>query len=152
MTVYLSLGSNRGDREAHLLSAVADLAAGGVHVISVSPMWETRPVAATGRRLYLNCAVSAETDLPPRLLLRRMRQIERRHGRHGHHRGNPPRTLDMDLIFYGRTCISTRELQVPHPRFARRRFVLAPLAGIASRLRPPRHPRTSTQLLKRLRD
>jgi 2-amino-4-hydroxy-6-hydroxymethyldihydropteridine diphosphokinase len=150
LIAYLSLGSNRGDRAAHLHAAMAELAAAGLRVLEVSPLLETRPLAAPGRRRFLNCAVAVETDLPPRLLLRRLRRIERRHGRRGRPRANLPRTLDIDLIFYGGVRILTAELQLPHPRFVQRPFVLAPLAAIAPRLRPPRRDRTVAQLARRL--
>jgi 2-amino-4-hydroxy-6-hydroxymethyldihydropteridine diphosphokinase len=150
LKVYLALGSNRGDRGRHLEAAIADLAAAGVRVARVSPFLATPPLQAPGRRCFLNCALAADTDLPPRLLLRRLRQIERRHGRHGHPRANLPRTLDVDLIFYGCVCMQTSELQLPHPRFARRPFVLTPLAAIAPHLHPPGCERTVVQLARRL--
>ncbi|HET9784876.1 MAG TPA: 2-amino-4-hydroxy-6-hydroxymethyldihydropteridine diphosphokinase [Terriglobales bacterium] len=144
------MGSNRGDRERYLQSAMVALSAAGLRVLNISPMLETQPLATPGRRRFLNCVVAAETDLSPRLLLRRLRRIEHGHGRHGQPRANLPRTLDLDLIFYGQAHIQTPELQVPHPRFAQRPFVLTPLAAIAPGLRPPGCNRTAAQLARRL--
>lgn len=133
MTIYLLLGSNRGASRQIFDAAVAMLPRFGVQIKRVSPYRLTIPVAATGRRRYLNCALEAETDLLPRVLLRRMQRLERDFGRHSHGRRNPPRTLDIDLIFYGRVRMRTRELTLPHPRFAARRFVLTALADLGVR-------------------
>lgn len=130
MTVYLLLGSNRGASSQIFDAAVAALPRFGAQVKRVSPYRLTVPMAATGRRRYLNCAVEAETSLLPRTLLRRLQRLEGDLGRHLHGRRNPPRTLDIDLIFYDRVRMRTRELTLPHPRFASRRFVLAALADL----------------------
>lgn len=138
MTVYLSLGANRGDRAAGLAAALAALPRHGIRVERVSAIRETRPEGATGRRAFLNCAVEASTDLLPRVLLGRLRAIEHSLGRRRLDRGRAtPRPVDLDLIFYGRARIATATLTVPHPRFARRRFVLDGLAELAPRGRAP---------------
>lgn len=130
MRIYLLLGSNRGSSPQIFDGAVAALAQFGVQVKRVSPYRVTVPVGATGRRRYLNCAVEAETNLLPHTLLHRLQRLERDFGRHLHGRRNPPRTLDVDLILYDRVHMRTRELTLPHPRFASRRFVLTALADL----------------------
>ncbi|MGH9413109.1 MAG: 2-amino-4-hydroxy-6-hydroxymethyldihydropteridine diphosphokinase [Terriglobales bacterium] len=150
MRVYLLLGSNRGASAQWFDAAIAALPAAGVRVCRVSPYRATRPVAASGRRDFLNCALAAETDLPPRVLLRRLRHLERSLGRHSHTRRNPPRTLDIDLIFYGSARIRTPELAVPHPRFASRGFVLQALADLDPGRRAPASYRTIEQTLRRV--
>jgi 2-amino-4-hydroxy-6-hydroxymethyldihydropteridine diphosphokinase len=135
-TVYLSLGSNIGDREGHLRSALEQLNAGGVRVLRVSPVYETEPVDVTGQGWFLNLVVEAGTDLFPLQLLARSMRIERDLGRV---RTTPqgPRTIDIDILLYGSSRVKTAELEIPHPRMAERRFVLEPLADLAPDLRHP---------------
>jgi len=130
-SAYLSLGSNIGDREANLRAAVERLAP-----VRQSPVYETEPVDYLAQRWFLNMVVEIETDLFPRQLLTRTQKIERELGRI---RGIPkgPRTIDIDILFYAAAVIDTPELQIPHPRIAARRFVLAPLADLAPELRHP---------------
>ena len=135
-TVYLSLGSNIGDREGHLRRAIEPLHAGGVRVLRVSPIYETEPMGVTGQRWFLNLVVEVETELLPRQLLARTARIERALGRV---RTVPqgPRTLDIDILLYGAVRVHTAGLEIPHPRMVERRFVLAPLADLAPELRHP---------------
>jgi len=131
MIAYLSLGSNLGDRGEHLRRAIAELPG----VRKTSSIYETEPADFVHQPWFLNCVVEVETDLPPVEFLHSLQAIERKHGRV---RKTPsgPRTLDIDILFYGDQTISTPELTVPHPRLAARRFVLEPLAEIAPRFRP----------------
>ena len=130
-TVYLSLGSNIGDREANLRAAVERLG-----VARQSPIYETEPVDYVHQRWFLNLVVELETELFPRQLLARTQKIERELGRV---RGIPkgPRTIDIDILLYGSAIVKTPALEIPHPRMAARRFVLAPLADLAPELRHP---------------
>lgn len=134
--VYLSLGSNIGDREKNLQTAIQQLAANQVRVLRVSPVYETEPVEFTAQRWFLNLVVEAETGLFPMQLLARTLRIERALGRV---RSVPkgPRTIDIDILFFGRTVMRGARLEIPHPRLAGRRFVLAPLADLAPDLRHP---------------
>jgi 2-amino-4-hydroxy-6-hydroxymethyldihydropteridine diphosphokinase len=135
-TVYLSLGSNVGDREANLRAALERLPAAGVRVTRISPIYETEPVEFTEQRWFLNLVAEAETELFPMQLLARLKRIERALGRI---RTVPkgPRTLDIDILLYGQAVVRSADLEIPHPRMAERRFVLAPLADLAPGLRHP---------------
>ena len=134
--VYLSLGSNVGDRAANLRQAVERLAELG-RVFAVSSLYETEPVEVEGQQpWYLNCAVAMETELMPRQFLSRILALERESGRR--RTGvKSPRTLDIDILLFGDAVIQTEELTVPHPAMQHRRFVLEPLEEIAPEVRHP---------------
>ena len=135
-TIYLSLGSNIGDRQANLHAAIERLSAPRLSVLRVSPIYETEPVDYTDQRWFLNLVVEAETALFPMQLLARTGKIERDLGRV---RTVPkgPRTIDIDILLYGNAVVHSAMLEIPHPRMAQRRFVLAPLADLAPDLRHP---------------
>ena len=145
-TVYLSLGSNMGDRAAMLRQAVESLPGAGVEVVRTSSVYETEPVELRDQNWFLNMAVECRTGLFPLQLLRRLKKIEASLGRK---RTVPkgPRTIDIDIVFYGRAVMGTPALEIPHPRFRERRFVLAPLAELAPALRDPVTGRTIADLL-----
>jgi 2-amino-4-hydroxy-6-hydroxymethyldihydropteridine diphosphokinase len=148
-TVYLSLGSNVGDRAAQIARAVKALTAAGVRVARQSSLYATEPVPApAGRtqRWFLNCVLEAETDLMPRQLLRVLQIIERSLGRK---RLVPrgPRVIDIDILLYGASVVRAADLEVPHPRMAERRFVLVPLAELTPLLRHPTLHKTIAELL-----
>ena len=135
-TVYLSLGSNLGDRAGNLRAAIAALSGVGVRVAKVSSIYETEPVDYLEQPWFLNCAVEAETALAPLDLLHALRGIEAQLGSQKEF-AKGPRLLDMDILLYGDETIELPELQIPHPRMLQRNFVLAPLAEIAPALKHP---------------
>jgi len=149
-TVYLSLGSNLGDREAMLQAAVRALESPRLRVLRVSPVYETEPVDVSGQHWFLNQVAEAETDLFPLQLLHRTAKVEAQLGRR---RLAPqgPRTIDIDILLYGNSIVTTLALEIPHPRFRVRRFVLAPLADLAPELRDPLTRKTVRELLGELR-
>jgi 2-amino-4-hydroxy-6-hydroxymethyldihydropteridine diphosphokinase len=150
-TVYLSLGSNVGDREANLRAAIAALAPVGIHVKQLSSIYETEPVDYLDQPWFLNCVLEAETEVEPQALLQALRAIESQLGNKKEF-AKGPRKIDLDILLYGNETIATPGLQIPHPRMLSRRFVLAPLAEIAPNLQHHTWPATSAVLLDRLAD
>jgi 2-amino-4-hydroxy-6-hydroxymethyldihydropteridine diphosphokinase len=128
--IYISAGSNLGDRKANLTEGLRLLRAAGVHPLRVSSFFETEPVGDRNQPWFLNLALEVETTLAPRELLRCCLQIEMARGRVRSVQG-AARTLDLDILFYGDTVMKEPHLTIPHPRMAERRFVLEPLAEIA---------------------
>ncbi len=121
----VGIGSNLGDRLAHLNAAMCGLAAVG-RVISVSSVYETAPIGGPEQGPFLNAIAVIDTAHTPHGFLRELLTVERSRGRVRDTRWGP-RTLDLDLILWDRQRISTPGLTVPHPRMTERRFVLEPL-------------------------
>jgi len=143
--VYLGLGSNLGDRVGNLASAVERLSQ-KITIKKLSSVYETEPVYYKEQPLYLNAVLSAVTKLDPFELLRFVKSIESTLGRQPSFR-NAPRTIDIDILFYGDQVAETAELIIPHPRIAERAFVLVPLAEIAPRLVHPLLQKRVSELL-----
>jgi len=149
--VFLSLGSNVGDREKNLRAAIAALSELGVKIKKVSSIYETEPVDLLEQPWFLNCVVEGETVVPPVELLKKLRELEKHMGsKKSVARG--PRLIDLDILVYGQQTIDSPELQVPHPRMHLRRFVLIPLAEIAPGLKHPAWGGTAAELLAVLED
>ena len=145
-TVYLSLGSNLGDRSANFCAAIVALEAAGIRITKQSSLYATEPVDLPTQQWFLNCCVEAETALMPRQLLHALREITRRIGGRKIVRKGP-RAIDIDILLYGSSTVRLPELTIPHPRMAARRFVLEPLAAIAPTVRHPLLKRTVAELL-----
>jgi 2-amino-4-hydroxy-6-hydroxymethyldihydropteridine diphosphokinase len=163
--VYLSLGSNLGDRLALLRGALARLRAEGLALVAASPLYESEPWEAepgqteSERPWYLNCVVAVETSLPPRTVLERVQAVEAALGRTRAPELTPearrfsPRTLDIDILFYDDAVVSAPDdLHIPHLLAAERAFVLRPLVDIAPDLTHPTLYRSVRELLEDLAD
>ena len=147
--VFLSLGSNLGDREANIRKAL-DLIAiiPDTHIIRVSSLYETEPVGFTDQPDFINAAVLIETGLSPDDLLHALLNAEKEMGRVRNLRWGP-RVIDIDILMHDALTISSDDITLPHPRMMERAFVMAPLAEIAPDLVLP-DGRTPCEVLKTL--
>ena len=143
--VYLSLGSNLGDREASLRDAIGRLGALG-EVVAVSSFYETEPVELTTQPWFLNCAVKLDTEKMPKQLLKGILDLERSMGR-VRTKNKGPRTIDIDILLFGTSIVETQGLTIPHPGLHQRRFVLEPLADLAPELCHPVDGRPFREML-----
>jgi 2-amino-4-hydroxy-6-hydroxymethyldihydropteridine diphosphokinase len=150
-TAFLGLGSNLDDRAAYLARAIERLAAAAIQVVRESSIYETAPMLYEDQPWFLNQVIEVKTALFPRQLLHSTQEIERELGRR-RTIAKGPRTIDIDILLYGRTVMSSDELTIPHPGMAERRFVLEPLNELAPRLRHPVLKRTIGELLGQVKD
>ena len=149
-TVYLGLGSNIGDRVGHLRRALDELQSRDLRLVRVSSLYETEPVGLREQAWFLNQVAEFETELFPLQLLQRLQRIERLLGRK-RLLLNGPRTIDIDILLYANAVVDATELQVPHPRYRERRFVLEPLTELNPKLRDPETHQTMAALLDAVR-
>jgi len=134
-TIYLSLGSNLGDRAHYLHEAISQLAP-KVKIITLSSVYETEPWGYADQPIFLNQVIKANTSLEPAELLAFLKEIEVSIGRQDTFRFGP-RLIDLDILFYDDLILNTPKLTIPHPRIPERAFVLIPLAEIDPEMRHP---------------
>lgn len=126
--VYLSLGSNIMSKEEHIKKAISCI--GDFYTMkTVSPLYLTEPVAFPDQDWFLNCVVEVDTDVDPKILLSKLKSIERKLGRKKTVK-NGPRSIDIDILFYGDQVVQTKNLMIPHPLIQERLFVLQPMMDL----------------------
>lgn len=150
---YISLGSNLGDRTGNLRQAIANLREAGIEVRRLSHIYETEPVDTFPQPLFLNMVAELQVDstTTPENLMTMLLQTEQQLGR-TREVEKGPRTIDIDLLFFGSKIIETDVLQLPHPRLHLRRFVLVPLAELSPTLAHPVFRKTVNELLEETSD
>jgi 2-amino-4-hydroxy-6-hydroxymethyldihydropteridine diphosphokinase len=146
VVVYLGLGSNMGNRQENLSKAIS-LLSQRLQLGQVSSLYDTEPVGNINQPRFLNLVCQVYTRLAPEALLVLAKGIEIKLGRVPA-KSNNPRTMDIDILFYGDLIVKTEKLEIPHPRLSERAFVLAPLAEIAPDLVHPVNHRTIRELLE----
>ncbi len=151
MEIGLSLGSNLGDRLANLKQARDFISTiDGLTIEACSNVYETEPIDVPSEysdKFFLNAVVIVGTDVRAELLLADLKSIEEKMGRVGRESRNVPRPIDIDIIYEGDVKVRTALLEIPHPRWARRRFVVQPLAELRPGMRVPGETRTVQEVL-----
>ncbi|MBQ3834861.1 MAG: 2-amino-4-hydroxy-6-hydroxymethyldihydropteridine diphosphokinase [Elusimicrobia bacterium] len=150
VTIYLSLGSNIGDRRRNIEKALLELEKNNVAKLKLSSFYETEPVGPKQRNFY-NIAGKFKTDLEPVELLKTLKLIEKKLGRIKTYRWGP-RVIDIDILFYGNKIIDKKELIIPHKEIEDRAFVLVPMKEIAPRFVHPKIKKTIQTLWQQLKN
>jgi 2-amino-4-hydroxy-6-hydroxymethyldihydropteridine diphosphokinase len=152
-SAYVGIGSNLGDRAGNLVLAIRGMLDEGLEVIRLSQIYETEAVETFAQPVFLNMVAELRGNVlpPPEELMERLLRVEHSLGRI-REVAMSPRTIDLDLLLHGNETVNTDSLTLPHPRFHRRRFVLAPLAELAPQLVHPTLGKTISELLNALDD
>lgn len=146
--VYLALGSNVGDSDAHIDNAIRQLRQKIID-IKVATRYHSKAVGYTDQPDFVNTALTGKTDLSPQALLQFVKAVELEVGRVKRFRWGP-REIDIDIIFYGDRVVDEPTLHIPHARFAGRDFVLRPICDLQPDLVDPRTGLTISQLYRKL--
>jgi len=151
-TAYIGIGSNAGDKVLNCETAISEILKIDQHkLLGRSSFFNTRPIGYTAQGWFVNSVIKIETDLEPIDLYRMLKTIEIRLGRKETFRGGP-RVIDLDLLLFDDRRIETEELQVPHPRYHERQFVLIPLSEIDPNLIHPVLKKTVGELLEEIKE
>jgi 2-amino-4-hydroxy-6-hydroxymethyldihydropteridine diphosphokinase len=149
--VFISLGSNLGDRPGNIQKALDELAAAGMEIRRVSSFYRTEPVEFRQQPWFVNCVAEVGTDLLPLQLLRAIQRVELNLGRR-RVINKGPRTIDIDILLYENVVVHSAGLNIPHESMAERRFVLVPLCELGSGLRHPVTEQTVGEMLNETAD
>ncbi|MBU2063556.1 MAG: 2-amino-4-hydroxy-6-hydroxymethyldihydropteridine diphosphokinase [Candidatus Omnitrophica bacterium] len=149
---YIGIGSNLGRRKLNIQNALSLLTRKNtVKLLKISSFYETKPVGGPKQPGFLNAAAIVRTELSPKQLLSLLKDIEKRLGRNFNSVRWGPRPIDLDILFYDKRVMRTKDLTVPHPQVTERLFVLRPLAQIAPRYKHPNFKKTVKKLLDELK-
>lgn len=145
--VFLGLGTNLGDRENNLKSAISGIEDSIGVIINSSSVYETEPWGFKSDKQFLNMVVKVKTDLSPDLLLKAIHRIEKDMGRERTGSAYSPRVIDIDILFYNKDIIDLEDIQIPHPSIGTRKFVLVPLFEIEPDFKHPKSKASISTLL-----
>lgn len=149
--VYLSIGSNIGDKKKNLATAISQLQRHDqIHVADVSAFYKTEPQNYTDQDWFVNAALKVETRLGPESLLAALKTLEKELDKDGKPFRFGPRIIDLDIIFYDDLILKTGHLEIPHPRMHERCFVLVPICDIGAQINHPVLNLRSEELLEKL--
>lgn len=151
MRYFLSLGSNLGDKQKNLARAIFFLEKEGVRILKASSVYETEPVGFSCESWFFNQVIEAEAQMNPKAFLNFVQKIERKMGRKLQEKKSS-RTIDIDILLAGRMVIKTKELEIPHPRMEKRKFVLIPFMEIAPDTIHPLYGESVGALRRKSRD
>lgn len=149
--VFLSLGSNLGDRSGNIQKALDALAAAGIEILRVSSFYRTEPVEFRQQPWFVNCVAEVATNLLPMQLLSTVQRVERSLGRR-RVINKGPRKIDIDILLYENVVVRSATLSIPHVSMAERKFVLVPLRELEAGLRHPVTERTVLEMLNETAD
>jgi 2-amino-4-hydroxy-6-hydroxymethyldihydropteridine diphosphokinase len=151
--LFISLGSNLGDRKKNILSAIALLEHSLQEKIIISPFYESKALGFESERNFLNICAKTKADIQPIKILNKIHSIEKELGRvRTDNSGYKDRLIDIDILFYGQNIIKTKKIKVPHPKIYERKFVLIPLQDIAKNLLDPLTGKDVITLIKSCND
>ena len=148
--VYLGIGTNSGRKKKNIEAALRLLKKEKIKINQVSSFFKTRPEEGVKGSYFLNAVAEIETDIRPKTLLKFLKAIEENLGRERNHKREEPRTIDLDIIFYGSLILDEPGLSIPHPKFREREFVLKPLNEIAPSFKDPVTRKNIKTLLKEI--